>query len=232
MTSSAAGVGVSRHRRRRMERRGQLQRGRSRLAQPSTEPRREVPDVRRRQQHGIGVVVQLRAERMQRSEDRLHHDRVLLAILGRRPERLGVRTVLRPGRPPAEPNPRAGSRAPPSRAATPTAPATRRRGRCPFPSAPRTRSNRGPPPADDARADADRAPVPRPPPWSAPGRPCRAHRRAAGRAPRPPRSRTTRAEGRRSPASRRTPRAARSRRPVDRTTSAPSRHRSPRASRG
>ena len=94
MTSSAAARRRPCHRRRRMECRRQRQRGRSRFAQSPPEPRREVPDVRRRQQHGVAVVVQLRAERVQRSEDRLHHDRVLLTILGRRPERFGVGTVL------------------------------------------------------------------------------------------------------------------------------------------
>ena len=64
------------------------------VAQPPLEPRREMPHVRGGLEHGLSVPSQVPAETAERLGHGLHHDRVLLSVLGRRGECLGVRPIL------------------------------------------------------------------------------------------------------------------------------------------
>ena len=78
-----------------MERARQIERRDARVLQHAPEPRGEVPHVRGGQELRVPIVRELPAEGVQRPEHVLDHDRMLLTILGRRAEPLGVPAILR-----------------------------------------------------------------------------------------------------------------------------------------
>ena len=164
-----------------MERARQVERRDARILQHPTEPRGEVPHVRGGQELRVPIVGELPAEGVQRPEHVLDDDRMLLTILGRRAEPLGVRGDPPTDRPRAAPTPRAGSPGSRPRTVRSGARGSRRRASCPPRCRPRTSTRRVRPRGAASAAPEDPASGRPRRGSSARARPCEASRVGSGR---------------------------------------------------